>query len=523
MRILSTQQMREVDRRTIEEIGIPGAVLMENAGRGAAACIAERCSRLFPGPVLVLAGKGNNGGDGFVIARCLLERGWKVRTLALAERAAFSGDARINLDVLLRLTEEVVFAPDEATLAPALAASRDFQLAVDALFGTGLSSGVRGHYGVAIEWLNARDCTVAAVDIPSGIDASSGRILGCAVHASLTLTFARPKIGHLVYPGAGLVGSLEVVEIGIPAALIENTQPAYFWVDGDEARRMLPPRPAEGHKGTFGHLLVIGGSAGKTGAAAMTTEGAVRAGAGLVTLGCPASLHDIFEIKLTEPMTVSLPDVGGSLSMRALESIVALCRDRQALALGPGLGQAVETQTLVRSLVRECALPQVIDADGLNALAGHLEVLSARPPATTVLTPHPGEMARLAGVSIADVQKDRVAFARDFAGKYQVVLVLKGARTLTAAPDGRVFINSGGNPGMASGGMGDVLTGLIGGFLAQNMEPGVAAALGVYLHARAADRLARKMGTAGLAATDLLLEIPATRHELIEGAIHAQS
>lgn len=515
MKVLSAGQMRELDRRTIDDIGLPGAVLMENAGRGATRLLIERYGDLFPGPALVLAGKGNNGGDGFVMARCLLEQGWQVRTLVLTERGAVGGDARLHLEVLLRLDASVIFAPDAATLNTALDACRDQRLIVDALFGTGLSAEVGGHYAQAVAWLNTQELPVVAVDIPSGIDADNGRVLGCAARADLTLTFARAKIGHLVFPGAAYVGRLETVDIGIAPALIREVKPSCYWVDAEEARALLPPRPVEGHKGTFGHLLVIAGSPGKSGAAAMTADGAVRAGAGLVTLGCPAGIHDILEIKVTEPMTLALPEVGGALSLQALEPILAVARDKQALALGPGLGQAEETKALVRRLVRDCSLPLVIDADGLNALAEHLDVLAGAAPATRVLTPHPGEMARLAGVSIAAVQHDRVAFAREFAERFGVVLVLKGARTLTAAPDGRVYINSSGNPGMASGGMGDVLTGLIGGFLAQGMEAAGAAALAVFLHGYAADRLARRLGTSGLAATDLLRELPAARHELL--------
>jgi len=305
------------------------------------------------------------------------------------------------------------------------------------------------------------------------------------------------------------------VEIGIPPEFISRARPAHFWVDAEEALSLVPPRPAEGHKGTFGHLLVVAGSPGKSGAAAMTADAGVRSGAGLVTLACPAGIHDILEIKTTEPMTVALPEVAGALSLQALEPLLDLARDKQALALGPGLGQAEETQALVRRLVRECAPPLVIDADGINALAGHLDVLVEGASFPRVLTPHPGEMARLAGVSIAEIQGDRVAFARGFASQTGAVLVLKGARTLTAAPDGRVFINASGNPGMASGGMGDVLTGLIGGFLAQGMEPAAAAALAVFLHGHAADRLARQLGTSGLAATDLLRDLPAARHDLL--------
>lgn len=514
MKVLSAEQMRELDRETIEEIGIPGAVLMENAGRGAAESIVARFADLFPGPVLVLAGKGNNGGDGYVIARCLQQRGWRVQTVVLCEHAAVAGDARRNLDILLKLGGEVVFAPDEGRLAAALAKREASRLLVDALFGTGLGSAVRGHYAFAVNWLNRHPAPVAAVDIPSGLDAGNGQVLGCCVEADLTLTFAQPKIGQVVFPGAGYVGELKTVDIGIPAGLLEKVAPAQIWVDAAEARRMLPSRPTDGHKGTFGHLLVIGGSTGKSGAAALSADGAVRAGAGLVTVGCPVGIHPVLEVKLTEPMTVPLTEVDGGLSLQAMAAIAALWEGKQALALGPGLGRGEETLALVRCLVRSCSRPMVIDADGLNALAEHCEILAERAPGSTVLTPHPGEMSRLAGVAIDEIQRDRVGFSRAFAHRHQVVLVLKGARTLTAAPDGRVFINSTGNPGMAAGGMGDVLTGLIGGLLGQGMAPAEAAALGVYLHGRAADRVASRQGCAGLTASEVLREIPAARLEL---------
>jgi ADP-dependent NAD(P)H-hydrate dehydratase / NAD(P)H-hydrate epimerase len=515
MRVLSAEQMRELDRRAIEEIGIPGAVLMENAGRGAAQRLAECYRDRFPGPILVLAGKGNNGGDGFVIARCLLQKGWQVDTLVLAERESITGDARLNLEILLRLSEAVEYASEAAALERALAQKRSYALLIDALFGTGLASAVRGHYAQAIAWINAQRLPVIAVDIPSGLDAGTGQFLGCCVQAELTLSFAQPKIGHLVYPGAARVGTLETIDIGIPAFLLEESGLPQVLVDGEEARQLLPARPPEGHKGTFGHLLVIAGSPGKSGAAAMTADAAVRGGCGLVTLGCPACIHDILEVKLTEPMTVALPQIDGALSLQALDPLLALCRDKQALALGPGLGQAEETQALVRRLMHDCVLPMVIDADGLNALAGHRHVLAERATSGTILTPHPGEMARLAAVSIEEIETDRVGFVRAFAAEQGVVLVLKGARTITAAPDGRIFINSSGHQGMASGGTGDILTGLIGAFLAQGLPPAEAAALGVYLHGRAADRLVPQFGLAGLAATDLLQDIPAARHELL--------
>lgn len=505
--------MRELDRRAIEEIGIPGGVLMENAGRGAAESLERRFADRFPGPVLILAGKGNNGGDGYVIARHLLNRGWRVRTVVLATAESIGGDAGINLQALLRSGGEVTFASAEEALAETLAVQGDAALVVDALLGTGLTTEVRGHYGHAIDWINRSSAPVVAVDIPSGIDAGSGRVLGQAVRADLTVTFAFAKVGHAVYPGAAFAGTLETVDIGIPAALSRQAGADHTLIGAAEAAALLPDRPPTSHKGTFGHLLVVAGSRGKSGAAAMTAEGGLRGAAGLVTVAAPLGIHDILAVKLTEAMTAPLPEVEGALSLQALGEIEGLWNDKQAVALGPGLGLAEETRALVRRLVRACPLPLVLDADGLNAVAGQPEVLLER-SGETVLTPHPGEMARLAGMTVAEVEADRIGVARAFARRYRVVLLLKGARTVIALPDGQVRINGSGNPGLASGGMGDVLTGLVGGLLAQGLSPEAAATLGAFLHGRTADRLAERLGNAGMTATDLLREIPATRHDL---------
>jgi NAD(P)H-hydrate epimerase len=519
MKLLTADEMRELDRRAIEEIGIPGVVLMENAGRGAAELLCRRFAKLWPGPVLILAGKGNNGGDGYVIARHLLGRGWRVRTVVLADEARVSGDAAINLRALQRSGGEVAFAADGERLSRLLRQNRDARLVVDALFGTGLASEIVGHSAIAIDWVNAAGLPVLAVDIPSGVDATTGCILGRAVRADLTVTFALPKLGHALYPGAGLCGALEVVDIGIPASLLAKTQDRHLLVDAAAATPLLPARPATGHKGTFGHLLVVAGSNGKAGAAAMTAEGGLRSGAGLVTVAGPASVQAALAIKLTEAMTEPLAEVDGALSLQALAVLQRLAEGKSALALGPGLGQADETFALVRRLVRDSPLPLVLDADGLNAIAEHPAVLRERPPGSAVLTPHPGEMARLTGWTVAEVEADRVDVAREFARRHRVVLVLKGARTVTALPDGRVRLNGSGNPGLASGGMGDVLTGLIGGLLSQGLSPGDAAVLGVYLHGRAADRLQQTLGNAGMVATDLLRELPATRKELFDSAL----
>jgi hydroxyethylthiazole kinase-like uncharacterized protein yjeF len=516
VRLLTAPEMQDLDRRTIEEVGIPGIVLMENAGRGTAEHICRRFGCLDPGPVVVLAGKGNNGGDGYVIARHLLNRNWKVRTIVLGKRESIGGDAAINLGALENSGGEVIFVEKEDGLSRSLAGQNNCRLIVDALFGTGLSSEVRGLCARAIEWINDAGAPVVAVDIPSGVDASTGRVLGCCVRADLTVTFAFPKVGHVVFPGAAFVGELVAVDIGIPLFLAGDTGKRHLLVEAAEAAELVPERPLTGHKGTFGHLLILAGSTGKTGAAAMTAEGGMRAGAGLVTVACPREVRKVLEVKLTEVMTETLPGDEGILSPLAHEEIVRLWAGKDSLAVGPGLGPDAGTADLLRRLVRECPIPLVVDADGLNALALNPEVLLERTGPAAILTPHPGEMARLFGGTIQEVETDRIGTARSFATRFRVVLVLKGARTVIAFPDGRVRINAGGNPGMASGGMGDVLTGLIGGLLAQGMAPTDASVLGVYLHGRAGDRLLSRLGDAGMAATDLLVEIPQARRELVE-------
>jgi NAD(P)H-hydrate epimerase len=517
MKVLTAAAMQELDRRTIMEAGIPGAVLMENAGRGVADTVGQRFADCFPGPVLILCGRGNNGGDGFVIARRLRIAGWKVQTILLAKRADVSGDAAAMLDRHAGEGGAFVEAPDAARLAAALADAVGCRLCIDALLGTGFARPPEGPLAAAIDWLNRQPAPVVAVDLPSGVDASSGAIPGVAVRAALTVTFAFPKVGLLSYPGAGHAGEVVIAPIGIPAEVAALASEDCLLVDAAEARRLLPVRPADGHKGTFGHLLVMAGSLGKSGAAVLTAEAGLRAGAGLVTLGCPAGIQAVAAAHLVEVMTAPLTEVGGAVSLQAMAELLELDDDKQAVALGPGLGTSEEAGALVRRFLKETPLPAVVDADGLNALAGHLDVLGRRRGRATVLTPHPGEMARLTGRTAAEIQADRTGAARDFAVTHGVVLVLKGARTVTALPDGRLRINGSGHAGMASGGMGDVLTGLIGGLLAQGMEPGAAAALGVFLHGLAGDRLRSHFGDAGLLATDLLPELPAARHSLAGG------
>lgn len=518
MKLLTAAQMREYDRRAIEEIGLPGALLMENAGRAAAAELQRSFGDCFPGPVLVLAGKGNNGGDGYVVARTLLAAGWQVRTLVLANADAIIGDAALHLQLLQRCGGEVAFVASELEFN-LLLRQVDARLIVDALLGTGLTSEVQGLYARAIDWINGRNLPVLALDIPSGVDASNGRIHGRAVQARVTVSFASAKLGQVLHPGAGCCGRLEVVDIGLPPGTPLPAGERHTLVDARVAAALLPPRPVTGHKGTFGHLLVVGGCRGKSGALALSAAGGLRSGAGLVTAAGPASLQPVLAQQLLEVMTEPLAEVDGNLSLQALPALQQLWQDKAALALGPGLGQSDEARALARRLVADCPLPLVLDADGLNALGSESGLLLERSDRATVLTPHPGEMSRLCGLTIAGIEADRIAIARSFARRYQVVLVLKGARSLIATPQGEVFVNASGNPGLASGGTGDVLTGLIAGLLAQGLAAADAAMLGVYLHGLAAERLSRQQGVAGLAASDLARELPAARHELSQQGV----
>ncbi|MGQ9689138.1 MAG: NAD(P)H-hydrate dehydratase [Desulfobaccales bacterium] len=519
MKLVTAEEMRHLDRRAIEDLGIPSLVLMENAGRSTYQIL----RREFPdlqGPVVVLAGRGNNGGDGFVVARYLMNEGIPVAVLLFAAKDQVGGDALVNLRLLEKMGLEVEEILGEDQLSAVTHRLSRAELLVDALLGTGLNSPVRGMLAQVIARVNQSRPPVVAVDIPSGLSADTGEPLGEAVQAQVTVTYGLPKVGQIVPPGRDLVGRLWLVDISIPPALAQAVRTEL--TEADEMRALLPPRPFASHKGAFGHLVVVAGSEGKTGAAAMTAEAGLKTGAGLVTVAVAASLNDILEVKLTEAMTLPLPEAQGAraLGEKALAPLQDFLAGKTAVALGPGMGTHPETQELVRTLVRHCPLPMVIDADGVNALAGHLEILP-RSAGPRLLTPHPGEMGRLMGVSSKEVQSGRLDLARTFALEHKVWLVLKGAQTVVADPDGRVSLNPTGNPILASGGTGDVLTGLIGGFLAQGLAPWDAARLGVFLHGLAADYLAANIGSRGHLAGDLLIILPELLTEFTEGRFPA--
>ena len=514
MKIVTAHTMQELDRRAIEEYGIPGRDLMEQAGRGCADHILAAYGTRNLKKAVILAGKGNNGGDGYVIARYLIEKDWQVLVLILAEQQNIHGDALTNL---VLLPEEILsFCPDEGELTEKHA--DDIQSAdvlVDALLGTGLRNDLQGVYLEAVELINAAPGKVVAVDIPTGVHGTTGRILGQAVRANLTVTFAMAKLGQILYPAAELVGRLVIVDIGIPPQLMEESV-GYDFLNEKLMTPLVKKRERQAHKGVFGHCLIIAGSTGKTGAAALAANSAVRAGSGLVTLAVPESLNAILELKTTEAMTVALPDAGsGHLTIHAIATIEKHLPGKSALAIGPGIDRRPASVTVVQNLVENVSLPMVIDADGLNALAEDLTVLHRRRSNNIVLTPHPGEMARLIGSSIPDVAAIRISLAQEFARTYGVYVVLKGARTIIAAPNGMAAINGSGNPGMASGGMGDVLTGVIVSLLGQGYSTWNACRLGVYIHGLAGDLVAMEQGEIGMTATDLIERIPLTFNRLL--------
>jgi hydroxyethylthiazole kinase-like uncharacterized protein yjeF len=513
MKIVTAQEIKNIDRRAIGDFGIPGAVLMENA----AAAIMTAMEKYFDGlegvRIGILCGKGNNGGDGLALARRLRIIGVPVRVALLSSFDAVKGEAKVNLSILRKMDVEIVQNASSRSLADIIAWS---DVLVDALLGVGLSSPLKGAYAQAVKMINSSGNPVVAVDIPTGIGADTGAVMGVAVKADLTVTMAFLKRGLVLYPGAGHAGTVRVADIGVPSEVAEKEQLSVNLLDKDSVWGVISNRLPDAHKGYFGHLMIVAGSPGKAGAAIMAAKGALRAGAGLVSVATPNNLVPIIQTRITEAMCVpSAESIEGTLGIGSEEELLKSLATKSACAIGPGLSTHYETVQAVRNLVQGLTVPAVIDADGLNAFVGFTDSLK-RVKAPVILTPHPGEMGRLLGMSSDDVQKDRIAIASEFAKKHKVTVVLKGAATVVATPQGSVFVNSTGNPGMATGGTGDVLTGMIGSLLAQGYSASQAACLGVYLHGLAGDLAAREKGEASMIAGDLIEKIPQAFKETAE-------
>jgi ADP-dependent NAD(P)H-hydrate dehydratase / NAD(P)H-hydrate epimerase len=504
VRVTTAAEMRRLDQLAIETYGIPGVVLMENAGAQVTRILRQEYPDLPRRRVAVLCGRGNNGGDGFVIARYLHNMGVPVHVFVMGQMDGIQGDAGIHLDMLRRVGV-IPEAVDSIEAAEAIGGKLvTYDILVDALLGTGLKAEVGGVYQLIIAKMNAADRPIVAVDIPSGLSADVGTIRGEYVHADLTVTLALPKRGLLLYPAAAYVGRLVVVDIGFPRALREHATVLCHTLEPHVIATQLQARAADTHKGSYGHILIVAGSPGKTGAGALASMATLRAGAGLASFALPSSLNAAMEAKLTEVMTIPLPESeSGVLGEEAAKYIVEWLEGKTALILGPGLGTHQQTVRCVCEVLRQVRIPTVLDADGLNALAAAPEVIPAV-QAPLVLTPHPGELARLRRTTTAEIQADRVVAAQQTARAYRAVVVLKGAHTVIAEPEGTVYINLTGNSGMATAGSGDVLSGMIGALLGQGYAPSMAARIAVYTHGLAGDLAATGLGERSLLAGDLV-------------------
>jgi len=503
MRVLDAAQMREADRRTIEELGVPSIVLMERAGQQVVEAIASAFDGLALRRAAVLCGRGNNGGDGFVVARHLHRRGIKADVFVLGALDGVRGDARTCLDVLVRTGQPVVEAPDGAAWARRGSDLSRYDLIVDAMLGVGLSRPLDGMLQTVVADVNAASALVVSIDLPTGLSADSHRTIGPAVEAAVTVTLGAPKIPLVLPPGARLAGKLAVADIGIPPAVIDAVEgPRIELLTPAGIRRLVPARAGDAHKGDFGRVLIVAGSLGKTGAACLAGLGALRSGAGLVTVATPRSCVAMVAAGAPEYMTAPLPETAdGAVRGEALD--VVLDTPCDVLAAGPGLGAGAGAAEVVHGLLERARVPIVLDADALNVCAEAPARIRDRGGADVVLTPHPGEMARLCGKSVQEVQTDRVDAARRFAAGHRAHVVLKGSRTIVAAPDGAVHVNPTGNPGMATGGTGDVLTGAVAAWRAQLADPTAACNTAVYLHGLAGDRAAEVCGEVALTASDL--------------------
>ena len=510
-KLVTGTQMAAIDRATIDEHGISGIELMERAGFRVVETIRSQWDGLEGLDIAVVCGKGNNGGDGFVIARLLHQAGVSVRAFSTCEPAALTADAAHHFALLVSSGAPVQRFPG-ANAADLLA---ECDLVVDGLLGTGLRGAARDDLAGIIRSINDSGRPVVCVDMPSGVESDSGKVLGASVKGTVTVTFGLPKIGQLFHPGRSRCGRLHLVDIEFPDEVVGAAPARGFLITEAAAADLIPRRREDSHKGDCGSVAVVAGSVGMTGAAALTAMTALKTGAGRVTAAIPGSLNDILETKLTEPMTCPMPEVRRRrcLSLRALGRIRRIAARSDALAIGPGLGTHPETAELVRRVLAEADLPAVVDADGLNALGDHSNIYAAPAwkPGTgpnRVLTPHLGEFCRLTGQSKKEVAEDPIANAQRFARDCGAVVLLKGAPACVGLPDGNTYVCPSGNAGMATAGSGDVLTGLIAGLIAQGLPVDEAACCGAFLHGRAGDIARDRIGEWGLVAGDIQDAVP---------------
>lgn len=507
MRLVTAEEMRLADRLAMEDFGIPGMVLMENAGQ-AVVQEAEKMLGSFEGKkAAIFCGGGNNGGDGLVVARHLHNRGCEVRLYFLNDPEVFRGDALANYQILNNMGVSSFQLTEGSRLNVARMALWSSDIAIDAIFGTGLRDDVRDVTLSVINMINESDTPVISCDIPSGLNSTTGQPLGGAVKADVTVTFGYAKIGMMLPAARAYVGRLVVADISLPRQIEDSLKSRRELINADFVKRWLPERNPDAYKGDFGHIAVVAGSPAMPGAAILAARGALKAGAGRVTAALPSACRTAFTAQLPESMLLNTMDnENGGFSINEIDKIVSFPAD--AWMIGPGMGRDQLTLDFIRNIIPKLGAPAVLDADALFAICGHLRLLK-KAQAPLVITPHAGEMAKLLGVNVEDVLSNRVTVAEGFARQTNVVVVLKGAGTVVATPEGRVFINSSGNPGMATGGSGDVLAGMIATLLAQGMVPAVAAACAVWLHGTAGDLAVEQNSMAGLVAGDIVEAVPA--------------
>jgi ADP-dependent NAD(P)H-hydrate dehydratase / NAD(P)H-hydrate epimerase len=517
MILLNATQSRELDRISQDKYGIPSYSLMTRAGEAVADALVDR----FPDAVtdvLVVAGKGNNGGDGFVAGRRLIQDGFAVRAVLLGRATDLKGDASRAHAEFRASGGKVLEAVGESALETAL--SKKPTAVIDAIFGTGLNAQVKDASRRTIEIVNSFAVPTVAVDIASGVNSDTGAVMGAAIRASMTVTFGFAKFGHVSYPGAGQTGELRVVDIGFAQRAIDEIAPRGRFLERVDLQHLIRPRPQNSHKGMYGHPLIIAGSRSKSGAVLLASRAALRTGAGLVTAAMPESVQPIVAAGQAELMTEPIADRDGHFDgSHAPDALKMLLDGKNALIVGPGIGVTDDTKRLIEWLISDACdrdRPMLIDADGLNALAaiGCESLRHAR--GAVVLTPHPGEASRLLGVTTTAINDDRVTAARTLSERTGACVLIKGSRSVIASPDGDVYVNSTGNPGMSTPGMGDALSGIVGAMLGQHMRPLDALAAGVFLHGYAADRVAARMGRVGYIAGDLIDELPMALEALMK-------
>ena len=504
MRVLNATQMREADRLTIEEIGVPSIVLMENAGRQVVGALEARFEKLVGQRVVVLCGCGNNGGDGFVIARTLKQREIDAAVFLVGAVRDVQGDARCNLNILGQIGMPVVEIPDEQAWELHYSEIAGFDVIVDAILGTGIKVPLIGVLQTLVADINELEIPVVSVDLPTGLSADTHDVVGEAMKAALTVTMGAPKVSLLLPPAEMHAGDLVVADVGIPRRVIDELEgPRLEVITRESVRRFVGTRQVESHKGDFGHVLFVAGSAGKTGAASLAAAGAVKSGVGLVTVATPRSSQAVVASYAADFMTEGLAETpDGCVDLPGLERVLGLPSD--VIAIGPGLGKGSSVSDFVHGLLTRSGVPLVCDADALNACAVEDALLCSHDGIDVIITPHPGEMARLQGTTVEDVQANRIEAARSFAIGHGVHVVLKGHRTVIACPNGHVFLNVTGNPGMATGGTGDVLTGVIAAWFAQLLDAEAACKIGVYLHGLAGDLAVVEKGEVAMSASDLV-------------------